>query len=240
MAIFRINKTKDYTVMSNSHLKNKEMSLKAKGLLSVMLALPDDWDYSIAGLVAISKEEETAIENTIKELKKLGYLRVDRITPDKSESGRMEYEYNVFEQPQKQGVGFLGVENLGVEFLGVENRPQYNTNKLNTEKLNIKNKKEPSFEEIIANYTQDENLRTTLFEFVKKRNKIRKPIEPSGLQRLLTKANSGLFALSRGNDAIGVEIVNQSIDNCWLGFYALKDPKVNKSQETLAERIAKL
>lgn len=153
MAVFRINKTKDYTVMSNSHLKNKEMSLKAKGLLSVMLALPDDWDYSIAGLVAISKEEETAIESTIKELKQLGYLRVDRITPDKSESGRMEYEYNVFEQPQKQGGGFLGVENLGVEFLGVENRPQYNTNKLNTNELNTKNNikacfVKPSVEEV--------------------------------------------------------------------------------------------
>ena len=144
MSIFRINKTKDYTVMSNSHLKEKEMSLKAKGLLSVMLSLPDNWDYSINGLVAISKENQTAIENTLKELKKFGYLRVDKIMPDKSKSGHIEYVYNIFEKPQKQEVEKQGVENLPLEFLGVENRLQLNTNKSNTDKQNTKNnKKEP-------------------------------------------------------------------------------------------------
>lgn len=59
MSIVRVNKTNNYTVMSNYHLRNRELSLKAKGLLSLMLSLPDDWDYSIAGLVAICKENET-------------------------------------------------------------------------------------------------------------------------------------------------------------------------------------
>ena len=68
MAVFKINKTKDYTVMSNHHLKETEMSLKAKGLLSVMLSLPETWDYSIIGLVAICKENESAINSTLKEL----------------------------------------------------------------------------------------------------------------------------------------------------------------------------
>ena len=86
------------------------MSLKAKGLLSVMLALPDDWDYSIKGLVAISKENETAIESALDELKEFGYLRVDKITPNKENGGRIEYVYNVFEQAQKQGVGFTEVK----------------------------------------------------------------------------------------------------------------------------------
>ena len=58
MSVFRINKTKNYTVMSNHHLREKKMSLKAKGLLSMMLSLPDDWNYSIAGLVSICKENE--------------------------------------------------------------------------------------------------------------------------------------------------------------------------------------
>ena len=147
MSIFRINKTKDYTVMSNNHLKEKEMSLKAKGLLSVMLSLPDNWDYSINGLVAISKENQTAIENTLKELKEFGYLRVDKIMPDKSKSGHIEYVYNIFEKPQNQEVEKLGVENLPLENQGVENRPQLNTNKSSTNEQNTKNKTKHVFGE---------------------------------------------------------------------------------------------
>ena len=65
MAVFRINKTSDYTIMGNTHLKNKEMSLKAKGLLSVMLSLPNDWDYSVAGLVSICKESEASVKSAL-------------------------------------------------------------------------------------------------------------------------------------------------------------------------------
>ena len=74
MSKIRVNKTKDYTVLSNHHLKNKNLSLKAKGLLSVMLSLPDDWDYSINGLSFICKENETAITSALDELKENGYL----------------------------------------------------------------------------------------------------------------------------------------------------------------------
>ena len=66
MAIFRTHKNQNYTVMSNYHLKEKNMRLKAKGLLSVMLSLPDDWDYSLEGLVAICKENETSVKSAIK------------------------------------------------------------------------------------------------------------------------------------------------------------------------------
>lgn len=69
MAVIRVEKTKNYTVMSNYHFKEKEMSLKAKGLLSLMLSLPDNWDYTIAGLVTICKENESAIKSALDELK---------------------------------------------------------------------------------------------------------------------------------------------------------------------------
>ena len=65
MAVIRVNKTKNYTIMSNYHFYEKEMSLKAKGLLSLMLSLPDEWDYSINGLVSICKENETSIKSTL-------------------------------------------------------------------------------------------------------------------------------------------------------------------------------
>lgn len=69
MAVFKVEKTKNFTIMSNHHLQNKNLSLKAKGLLSYMLSLPMDWDYSLAGLVANSKESKTSIRNALNELK---------------------------------------------------------------------------------------------------------------------------------------------------------------------------
>lgn len=153
MAVMRVNKTKDYTIMSNRHFKEKDMSLKAKGLLSLMLSLPETWDYSISGLVAICKENETAIKSTLDELKKFGYLRVTKLLPNETESGRIEYVYDIYETPLdavkqvlgKQETEKQGVENLGVEFLGIENQGQLNTNKSNTKQLktnksNTKNK----------------------------------------------------------------------------------------------------
>lgn len=144
MAKFKVNKTKDYTIMSNYHLKEKEMSLKAKGLLSIMLSLPEDWDYSIAGLVSICKENESAIKGALSELKEFGYLEIIKLMPNESSNGRIDYEYNIYEMPKqegkKQGVENLGVENLDVEILEVENQGQLNTNNkiLNNKELNNK------------------------------------------------------------------------------------------------------
>lgn len=75
MSVIRVEKTKNYTTMSNYHFKETEMSLKAKGLLSLMLSLPDDWDYSLLGLVRICKESETAIKSALTELKKFRLFR---------------------------------------------------------------------------------------------------------------------------------------------------------------------
>ena len=84
MSVIRVNKTKDYVVMSNHHFKERKMSLKAKGLLSEMLSLPDDWDYSISGLVSINKENETSIKSALNELKEFGYLKVNKLLPNEN------------------------------------------------------------------------------------------------------------------------------------------------------------
>ena len=99
MSKIRINKNKNYVTMSNFHLKEKEMSLKAKGLLSVMLSLPDGWNYSVRGLVSICKENETSIKSTLEELKSFGYLVVTKLMPNETESGRIEYIYDIYEKP---------------------------------------------------------------------------------------------------------------------------------------------
>lgn len=133
MAVFRVNKTADYTVMSNFHLKDKRLSLKAKGLLSLILSLPDNWSYTIGGLVAICREREAAVKSALGELKKCGYLSVDKIKPSKENGGRYEYIYNIFEQPnEKQGVEKQGIENQPLEFQGIENRALYKSTNISS------------------------------------------------------------------------------------------------------------
>lgn len=101
MSVFRIAKTKNYTVMSNYHLRDKNLSLKSKGLLSLMLSLPEEWDYSIGGLCSIVKENQSAIKTALKELKVNGYLTVTKLNPNETESGRIEWIYDIYETPQK-------------------------------------------------------------------------------------------------------------------------------------------
>lgn len=137
MATIRVHKTKNYTVMSNTHLRDKSLSLKAKGLLSVMLSLPDNWDYSIAGLVAICKENETAVKSALNELKDNNYVVVTKENPTKSNGGRIKYTYEVYEEPYKQKIEKQDTENLGVECQQVENHGQLNTNELSNDELNI-------------------------------------------------------------------------------------------------------
>ena len=136
MSVFRIEKTNNYTVMSNYHLREREMSLKAKGLLSLMLSLPNDWDYTIEGLVTICKENETAVKSTLNELKDFGYLEILKV---QNKKGQFEYEYNIYEKPQSKKPE---VENLGVENPSVENQGQLNTNKQNTKKEDIPSSKD--------------------------------------------------------------------------------------------------
>ena len=136
--VIRVNKTKDYTVMSNVHLRDKRLSLKAKGLLSMMLSLSEEWNYSIAGLAAISKENETAIKTALGELRDCGYLVITKKMPNQTKSGRIEYEYDIYEQPQgKQATEKQGLENLPLENQGLENPGQLNTKESITYVLSI-------------------------------------------------------------------------------------------------------
>jgi len=98
MAVFRTDKTTDYTTMSNHHLKDKRLSMKAKGLLSMMLSFSDDWQYSLQGLVAVSKEGLTAIRAIIQELEDNGYLVRRRL---RNAHGQLaSVEYDIYEVPQ--------------------------------------------------------------------------------------------------------------------------------------------
>lgn len=97
MSVFRVKKNKNYTVMANYHLKDVNLSLDAKGLLSLMLSLPEDWDYSMKGLCAKTKEGIKAIRRTLHELEQTGYLKRTRTSDQK---GYFDYIYDIYEQPQ--------------------------------------------------------------------------------------------------------------------------------------------
>jgi len=98
MAVFRVERNTGYTVMSNHHLRNKALTLKAKGLLSQMLSLPEDWDYTLAGLSHINREKIDAIREAVKELEKAGYIVRSR---ERDEKGRLRgADYIIYEQPQ--------------------------------------------------------------------------------------------------------------------------------------------
>ena len=98
MAVFRVERTSDYTVMSNYHLRDKRLSLKAKGLLSQMLSLPEDWDYTLAGLCYINRESKDAIRTAIHELERAGYIRRRQTTDSGGKfAGNV---YTIYERPQ--------------------------------------------------------------------------------------------------------------------------------------------
>lgn len=99
MAVFKVHKTSDYTVVSTIHLREKEMSLKAKGLLTIMLSLPENWDYSVIGLAALSKDGKDSVMGAIDELTEFGYLEVET---KRNNKGQYDSIYNVYENPNRE------------------------------------------------------------------------------------------------------------------------------------------
>lgn len=175
-AIIKIHKNSGYTIMSNHHLRNLELGLKAVGLMSKILGLPDGWHYSVAGLVSICKEGETAVRAALAELAGEHYIYVEKLTPRYSKSGRFEYIYHIYEIPyeevpeglehpelfipvskKKQPKAKLNAEsqssekqdaeNLYVEIQGVEKQGQLKTYRSNTKELNTKEIKKEKIKE---------------------------------------------------------------------------------------------
>ena len=146
MAVFRIERTRDYTVMSNHHLRNVALSLKAKGLLSMMLSLPDDWNYTTRGLAKICKEGVDAIGGALRELEREGYIVRHQL---RDAQGRIsDTEYVIYEQPQPKAPDIPspdmaapdtdspGTENPYLDKPDTEKPAELNIEKSNTQKSN--------------------------------------------------------------------------------------------------------
>ena len=132
MAVFRVERNTGYTVMSNHHLRNKELTLKAKGLLSQMLSLPEDWDYTLAGLSHINREQIDAIREAVRELERAGYIVRSR---ERDAKGRLRgADYVIYEQPQLPPTPDLPtLENPTQENPTLEKPTQENPMQLNKE-----------------------------------------------------------------------------------------------------------
>lgn len=133
MSIFKIEKNSNYTVMSNYHLRDRSLSYKAKGLLSFMLSLPEDWDYSLVGLCSISKESRDGTRSILKELQEHHYVEIEKVRGDK---GYFEYNYLIYEIPHlidlenEQNSPDMGNPQLDIP--NVESATQKNTNIIKT------------------------------------------------------------------------------------------------------------
>lgn len=227
MSVIRVNNTKGFTAMSNYHFQDKEISLKAKGLLGLMLSLPSNWDYSVNGLVTIVKENKAAVQSALKELEEHKYLKRTRV---QDETGRFDYVYDIYEKPYDK---LPCTENRCTdiqctEVRCTENQPQINTNKQNTNKQNTKelntneykekNNKKESVNSVIAEYTENKELQDALHDFVDMRTKARRPLTVRAMKLSLNELDK--LAV---DDVTKIAIVNQSIMHNWLTFYKLQN-----------------
>lgn len=207
--VFRVEKNREFVVMSNRFLRNKEMSLKAKGLLALCLSLPDTWDYSMNGLVAICKENITAVRSALKELEEHGHLKIIKKKGDK---GRFTYEYVIFESPHIEN---LPLESLPVESLPVENHRQ--------QSIDLESIEEESIEDsIYIARGVNPSLISLYKDFLETRKSIQAPLSERGLKMLITRVEK----LSNGNVVVQRLMLENAIMNGWKNVYRPREQEI--------------
>lgn len=235
MSVFRINKNNNYTVMSNHHFKERGMSLKAKGLLSLMLSLPDDWDYNVSGLVRLSKDGKDSVMTALAELEKHGYLVRRQLTNDKGQFNGIEY--NIFEEPQKE-LAIAAKPISANETTGKQNAekpPQSITNSINhLDNQSLTELERDKGDEIyeILEEIADKELRELYTDYVLQRRENGSPLTPKGLHMLIARG----FRLSDSNMAVHRAIVETAIINQWQNLYSPRDEEKRGRDGYLEER----
>ena len=238
MAVIRTIKNENYTTMCNTHLRDKNLSLKAKGLLSMMLSLPDKWHYSVKGLEGICKESKNTINSVLNELEDNNYL----VRRRRYCNGKIsEWEYIIFENNENHDEELLhlkneDIENEDIEIQDIENRDVYkitkelNTKELNTNEYKEKNIKKESVNSVISEYTENKELQDALHGFVEMRTKARKPLTVRAMKLSLNVLDN--LAV---DDVTKIAIVNQSIVHTWSTFYKLQNNNNGQRQLTRKE-----
>lgn len=238
MPVIRIDKTRDYTVMSNHHFRNRNLSLKAKGVMSLMLSLPDDWDYTVAGLATLSKDGLDSVRSALKELEREGYLKMERERDAKGKLRRASYvlsEIPVVEKPI--------LENPRLENPILEKPAQLNTYPLSTntsstkesiteadasedaQKPKSKKEREPDPFDVPS-----PKLKEALKGYADSRKALHKPLTIRAKQLTLKR----LEELAPHNEVKQVAILNRSVERGWQGVFALQEEKRTAATGTRA------
>ena len=225
--VFRVEKNREFVVMNHKFLREKEMSLKAKGLLALCLSLPDDWEYSLNGLVAICKESQTSIRSALKELEQFNYLKRNRKKDDK---GQFIYEYILYELPYS---GFVHTDNqhtqnVPTEKRSTENRRQQSNDLENTNKLNIdKENKEKDINNILLSSVHNDELRELYRDYIQMREEIEAPLTAKGLQMLIKRCEK----LSNNNIKVQCLLLENSILNGWKNVFLPSDSELTLASQ---------
>lgn len=225
MSVIRVHKTANFTVMSNYHFKEKKMSLKAKGMLSLMLSLPEDWDYTVAGLVTLSSDGKDSVNSALKELESFGYLSRRRMTNEKGQFAGMEY--NIFEQPQEKPIADKPIQDTPIQDKPMqEKQPQLNT-------YSIKDLFNKLF--MLLN-TKDEQLVMLYQEYIRVRENMKAPLTEIGLEKLIERCER----LSKNNVKVQKAILEAAIINNWKNVYLPRESEIEAITEEFRDEFKEM
>jgi predicted transcriptional regulator len=230
--VFRVEKNREFVVMNHKFLREKEMSLKSKGLLALCLSLPDDWNYSLNGLCAICKESQTSIRSALKELETFGYLKRER---KKDNKGQFIYEYILYEVPYN---GFVHTdkqhtEKQHIEKVHTENVRQQSTKKQSTNNKDIdKENKEKDIEEILQTSVNNDELSELYRDYIDMRKNMNVPLTARALKMLITRCER----LSKNNIKVQKILLENAIVNGWKNVYLPNEAELALiNQETVED-----
>lgn len=234
VGVIRVNKTANYTVLSNYHFKEKGMSLKAKGLLSLMLSLPDSWNYTIAGLVSLSKDGKDSVMSALAELETFGYLIRNQKINDKGQFSGVEY--NIFEEPQHKNpvADNQHSEKENAEKSHAENQSQLNTNF-------IKNLKNEVLEELntyteVLSSIKDKELRELYLDYAEMRKDLDYPLTPESMRYLIRRCER----YSKGQVEVQKLLLEAAIINQWRNVYPPTQAEKDLVHEQKLDELRKI
>lgn len=240
MSVFRIHKTDNYTVMSNAHFKEREMSLKAKGLLSLMLSLPDSWSYNIAGLVKLSKDGKDSVMSALSELEKFGYLQRKQVTNDKGQFAGVEY--NIFEVPQTDNS--VAVNRISAEQKAVKSNSEEphllstkGIKKESIKELSVSstNKEKEKIDELLMGVGNTE-LIELYWDYIDVRKGMDAPLTPKALEMLIARCER----LSKNNIRVQKLLLENAIINGWKNVFLPKESELESITQEYREDIKNL
>ena len=237
MAVIRIEKTRDYTVMANYHLRDKRLSYKAKGIMSFMLSLPDGWDYTVNGLSAFATDGRDGVREALRELEAAGYLRMGQSRA----SGKFgKTDYVITEKPftakpitenpltEKPSTAKPLTENPTLLSTKLLSTNKSNTKEVSTKRESTKGKRAAKRHPDLIESMPDGVLKDSLRGFIESRKTLKAPLTGRAMDLIIAK----LQKMAPGNESMQAAIIDQSVERGWKGVFPLKDEhQYNRQQQ---------